>query len=211
MFADASGVRVLPLSYGLTARVLRGGLAVSVLVPASPRTRRFSLEYGAPPAGSFRHTLLVFAGRPDPTFAPAEMTRVLAFGLSIRPPVLSSPTLSVFFPVCVLASHSQLRCDLSSAHWISPGANTMARRPRRASRARRWRAATAAGQGHGVPGARQLARRAHQHHAPRERARARGRPRHHLRQASIAIAAAAATATAAEHEDLVCSLAPKQR
>ena len=71
-------VFVSPIRYGLDARVLPGGHVVQLRLKTGSNFR-FSLEYGDAPGGSFRHSLLFFAGPLDPTFpkqpAPQNMLR----------------------------------------------------------------------------------------------------------------------------------------
>ncbi len=63
----ARSVFVSPLRYGLDVRVLPGGHSVQLWLPSGSNLR-FSLEYGDAPDGSFRHSLLFFAGPLDPSF-----------------------------------------------------------------------------------------------------------------------------------------------
>ena len=74
----ARPVFVSPIRYGLGVRVLPGGYGVQLRLKSGSNLR-FSLEYGDAPGGSFRHSLLFFAGSLDPTFptqpAPQNLLR----------------------------------------------------------------------------------------------------------------------------------------
>lgn len=63
----ARPVYASPLRCGVHVDVMAGGHSVQLRLP-SGNNIRFSLEYGDAPGGSFRHSLLFFAGPLDPTF-----------------------------------------------------------------------------------------------------------------------------------------------
>jgi hypothetical protein len=78
----AGQVYASPLSYGLHVDVLPGGAAVQLRIKAGTNAR-FSIEYGSAPSGSFRDSLLIFAGPPDPTFPHPTPPNTLTFPVGV--------------------------------------------------------------------------------------------------------------------------------